>query len=329
MCVAHTCAWVQRASPETLALISRCFTNLAPRDLVDHHTHIVGTGDSGSGCYLNSRIFSLKNNPVQYFKMRAFMSGCGLTDFLDADVSMVSRLTTLIEGVNLANVPTQHPRHFILAFDEVYDDKGEKEVTKSTFHVPNDYVSEPEEQGKRGASSVAKERRRGASDRRINGRHAARRIASSGARRSGARSEQTARSGAFCARREQTARSGTRRSPRRFAEPPFQNIPRPAQGTTYIYVATPTYISPTYMYRALAALFSHFIRAPSFIHVHGSHTSTAGSPAGTRTTGPLHALRVHPSVQEGRTFRAQTVSQGWREVGEVAAEQVSTGHTRV
>jgi hypothetical protein len=125
--------------------------------MVDHHTHIVGTGDSGSGCYLNDRIFSLTNNPIQYVKMRAFMSGCGLQNFRDADVSMVERLVDLISAVNLnvnadttdttdtvttvrAHSGSAHPKHYILAFDEVYLLDGSKSVPMSTFHVPNDYV---------------------------------------------------------------------------------------------------------------------------------------------------------------------------------------------
>jgi mannonate dehydratase len=117
-------------------VVLRLLNSNSPPQLlqVDHHTHIVGTGDSGSGCYLNSEIFSVKH-PISYIKMRAFMSGTGLHDFRDADESMVARLVQLIGASNLDNEKARHGRNFILAFDEVYEEDGRKAVEKSTFHV--------------------------------------------------------------------------------------------------------------------------------------------------------------------------------------------------
>jgi predicted TIM-barrel fold metal-dependent hydrolase len=101
--------------------------------LVDYHTHLIGTGSSGSGCCV-SHDYVDSWNPINRLKGSAYMSAGGVTDINEADEQYVSRMVRLIRSMP---VPIKHA---ILAFDKHYDENGNVVDELVEFYTPNQYV---------------------------------------------------------------------------------------------------------------------------------------------------------------------------------------------
>jgi len=57
----------EHLSPAADSLLKATFADLDPDKVVDHHVHIAGAGNTGSGCYVNEKMQSIFH-PVQFFK---------------------------------------------------------------------------------------------------------------------------------------------------------------------------------------------------------------------------------------------------------------------
>jgi predicted TIM-barrel fold metal-dependent hydrolase len=127
-----------------------------PRDLADHdlvraawdgidaakvwdsHTHLIGTGDAGSGIYVNPRTESLLN-PGQYARRLFFMNaGCVHDAKGSVDLAYVDRMRNLLDGLR------RNKRHgakvLLFAFERAHDEAGAPDLEHTMFHVPNDYA---------------------------------------------------------------------------------------------------------------------------------------------------------------------------------------------
>ncbi|HEX7053366.1 MAG TPA: amidohydrolase family protein [Burkholderiales bacterium] len=105
-----------------------------PAQVWDSHVHLVGTGDSGSGIYVNPAMESLLN-PGLYARRLFFMNaGCVHQAPGSVDRSYVERMRNLVAalppGVKL----------LLLAFDRAHDDAGRPDLARSGFWVPDDYA---------------------------------------------------------------------------------------------------------------------------------------------------------------------------------------------
>jgi predicted TIM-barrel fold metal-dependent hydrolase len=94
---------------------------------LDLHIHLIGVGDSGSGCVLSSAI-----QEGALFKL------------LVAKLQIAKRAATLDQGYVLALAEQLKQsgidKGVILAQDAVYDRQGRADWKKTHFYVPNDYV---------------------------------------------------------------------------------------------------------------------------------------------------------------------------------------------
>ena len=122
--------------PDSLAtheLVRQAFAHLRPDYIWDGHIHLVGTGDSGSGIWINPRLQSLRH-PLQYTQLRFYLNAsCAEKD--RADQSFLSRLIALKQGFPAGS------RFLLLAFDYSYDESGRRRLDLSAFHTPNELAA--------------------------------------------------------------------------------------------------------------------------------------------------------------------------------------------
>ena len=100
----------------------------------DCHVHLVGTGDSGSGSFVNPRTESLLN-PGQYAR-RLFIlnAACAHSAPGNVDRTYVERMRNLVDGM-------RHGVKLLLyAFERAHDERGAPDLEHTTFHVPDAYA---------------------------------------------------------------------------------------------------------------------------------------------------------------------------------------------
>ena len=120
-------------SPGAQKLINKAFEGIDPARLVDYHTHIVGTGTSGSGAFVNPKMQSWLH-PIKRLEFSVYASAAGIKNLDRFDKEWVDRIVRLIQGI-------KHRGKFrILAFDMRHNEDGSEDLEKTTFYVPNEYV---------------------------------------------------------------------------------------------------------------------------------------------------------------------------------------------
>jgi mannonate dehydratase len=120
-------------SAKAQALLAEAWKGLDPKRVIDTHVHMLGSGEQGSGCFLNKRITS-PSNPWEYFKFTIYENAAGVTDTAQCDVEYVDHLAGYFERQK------PHGRALIFAFDQVHDENGNPLPDESEFFTPNEYV---------------------------------------------------------------------------------------------------------------------------------------------------------------------------------------------
>ena len=115
-------------------LVQSAWDGLDPKKIWDSHAHLVGTGDSGSGIYLNPRMESLFS-PAHYARRLFFLNaGCAHDAPGSIDLAYIERMHNLLDamppGVKLV----------LLAFEHAYGLDGKPDLERTNFHIPNAYV---------------------------------------------------------------------------------------------------------------------------------------------------------------------------------------------
>lgn len=128
-----------RPLPSDLAsheLVLAAFAGLDPAQVWDAHAHLVGTGDSGCGAYVNPSTESWLN-PVERIRRKVLMAAACVDDAPDGGVDRryLERLEVL-----MAAFPPGF-RMALFAFDHAVDDDGRERPEQSTFHTPNDWAA--------------------------------------------------------------------------------------------------------------------------------------------------------------------------------------------
>lgn len=124
------------ALPEALArheLVQAAWAGVDAAQVWDCHVHLIGTGDSDSGVWVNPDMQSLRH-PVQYAQLKFFMNAACADESRGADASFVQRLVALHNGL------AKDMRLMLLAFDYHYNEAGERVLALSPFHTPNEYA---------------------------------------------------------------------------------------------------------------------------------------------------------------------------------------------
>ena len=125
------------ALPQRLAgheLVRAAWEGIDPRAMWDAHAHLVGSGDSGSGIYVNPQMESLLS-PGQYAR-RLFLlnAGCAHDAPDSVDRAYVERMRNLLDGLRPG------AKLVLLAFERSYDENGQPDPERTAFHVPNGYA---------------------------------------------------------------------------------------------------------------------------------------------------------------------------------------------
>ncbi|MBY0368546.1 MAG: amidohydrolase family protein [Proteobacteria bacterium] len=116
-------------------LLARTFDGLDPTQLWDVHTHLLGTGDSGSGCTVNAQL-SQWWHPVEMLRKRFILNAaCVPADAPSVDRAYVERLRALADDFPAG------AKWMLFAFDQACDAAGRPDAAKTTFHVPNAYAA--------------------------------------------------------------------------------------------------------------------------------------------------------------------------------------------
>ncbi len=112
------------------------FEGLDVRRLVDTHAHLLGTGDSGSGCSVHPSM-NQWTRPLEVLRKHAILNAaCVPSDAPSIDRAYVQRLQSLIDGFPAG------ARWWLFAFDQACDDSGQPRPDWSTFHVPDAYAAQ-------------------------------------------------------------------------------------------------------------------------------------------------------------------------------------------
>jgi uncharacterized protein len=125
--------------PERLArheLVSAAFEGLDPNALWDVHAHLLGTGDSGSGCSVHPAMNQWWK-PVDFMRRHAILNAaCVPADAPSIDRAYVERLLG-----HSADFPAG-ARWLLFAFEHAHDDSGAPDLDASTVHVPDRYAAQ-------------------------------------------------------------------------------------------------------------------------------------------------------------------------------------------
>ena len=115
--------------------MARCFDGLDPTQLWDVHTHLLGNGDSGSGCTINAQL-SQWWHPVEVLRKRFILNAaCVPADAPSIDRAYVERLRALADDFPAG------ARWMLFAFDHACDAAGRPHAAHTTFHVPDAYAA--------------------------------------------------------------------------------------------------------------------------------------------------------------------------------------------
>jgi uncharacterized protein len=117
-------------------IVQAAFAGIDTRRLIDTHAHLLGTGDSGSGCSVNAKLYDWWH-PLEVLRRRAIMdAACVLPGAASIDRAYVHSLSS-----QAADFPPG-ARWWLYAFEHALDDRGNERAAWSTFHVPNEYAAD-------------------------------------------------------------------------------------------------------------------------------------------------------------------------------------------
>ena len=117
-------------------LVQAAWEGIDAAQMWDTHAHLVGTGDSGSGVFVNPQMESLLN-PGQYARRLFFLNaGCAHDAPGSVDRAYVERIRNLIDGLRPG------AKLMLYAFERAYDEAGKVDLERTPFHVPDSYARE-------------------------------------------------------------------------------------------------------------------------------------------------------------------------------------------
>jgi len=115
-------------------LVQAAWEGIDPARFRDAHVHLVGTGDSGSGMWVNPDMQSLAH-PIQWLQRAFYLNASCTADNGESDRQYVERLSWLSDQLP-AGV-----KSLLLAFDWFHDEAGTRLPEASAFHTPDQYAA--------------------------------------------------------------------------------------------------------------------------------------------------------------------------------------------
>ena len=114
-------------------LVAAALDGIDGEQLWDGHVHLIGTGDSDRGIWLNPRMQRFYH--VKDFLQFRFYLNAACVGGDSVDLGFLQRLLALQKEM------PKGARALLLAFDFTYSETGEKQPQLSAFHTPNDYAA--------------------------------------------------------------------------------------------------------------------------------------------------------------------------------------------
>lgn len=115
-------------------LVQSAWDGIDPSDFWDCHVHLIGTGDGGSGLWINPQMLSLAH-PIQWLQRAFYLNGSCTPNDGRTDQQFVERLIWLHEQLPAGM------KLMLLAFDYFYDETGERRLETSAFHTPDAHTA--------------------------------------------------------------------------------------------------------------------------------------------------------------------------------------------
>ena len=115
-------------------LVRAAWEGLDAAKVWDSHAHLIGTGDAGSGIYVNPQTDSLLN-PGQYARRLFFLNaGCVHHATGSVDHAYVDRMRNLVDGLR------KGAKVLLFAFERAHHEDGTPDLEHTIFHVPDQYA---------------------------------------------------------------------------------------------------------------------------------------------------------------------------------------------
>ena len=110
------------------------WSGVDPAQCWDAHSHLLGSGDTPSGIYINPRMESALN-PGLYARRLFFLNGGCVHDAPGSvDRSYVERMHNLLDGMKPG------VKMVLFAFERAHDERGRPNLEESAFYVPDAYA---------------------------------------------------------------------------------------------------------------------------------------------------------------------------------------------
>ncbi len=117
-------------------IVLSAFAGIDATQLLDAHAHLLGTGDSGSGCSIHPSMNQWWH-PVEVLRRKTILNAaCTDETAPSVDRLYVDRLRSL------TNDFPSGARWWLYAFDHACDNTGREHKDWSTFHVPDAYANQ-------------------------------------------------------------------------------------------------------------------------------------------------------------------------------------------
>lgn len=122
------------ASTPLSALEEAAWQGIDPTQWWDCHTHIVGSGDGGSGIRLSPDMNDPLRHPIQYLQHWAYANAACTGDEGGQDRAFVSRILALMDTL------PKGAKAMLYAFDRAHGASGDSDHANTSFFVPNEYA---------------------------------------------------------------------------------------------------------------------------------------------------------------------------------------------
>jgi mannonate dehydratase len=120
--------------PAAHEVLQRALLGVVPEDLWDAHCHLLGNGDSGSGCTLHPSLTSGFNLIERARKRVILDAACVGADAGSIDHAYIQRLRALAKAF------PRGARWLLFAFEQAHDEAGAAHPERTTVHVPDAYA---------------------------------------------------------------------------------------------------------------------------------------------------------------------------------------------
>jgi predicted TIM-barrel fold metal-dependent hydrolase len=118
----------------THELVQAAWESVDPAKVWDCHAHLLGSGDSGSGIWINPAMQSVLH-PLQYAQRLFYLNAaCAHAAHGRVDQNFVERMGTLLAAMR------RGAKLMLLAFDYAHRADGTPAPAATTFYTPNDYA---------------------------------------------------------------------------------------------------------------------------------------------------------------------------------------------